>query len=67
MAQIITLTKPEKPATPKTYSVEVTNYPDNLMFTVDGIRVNSDSLRKIADELEKIVQIIRTDVVTGVV
>lgn len=70
MAEIIPLVRPERPAAipaPKSYSVDITLYPDDLLFTVNGIRVSPDSLTKIADELEKIAQIIRTDVVTGVV
>jgi len=64
MADVIPLALAKQP---KTYSVEVTKYPDNLLFTVDGIKVNPQSLFKIADELEKIAQIIRADVVTGAV
>lgn len=67
MADIITLTRPEKTEAPRCYSLDITQYPDNLHFTVNGIKVDSDSLFKIASELEKIAQIIRTDVVTGVV
>lgn len=67
MADVIELIKPVKPVQPKTYSVDITQYPNNLEFTVNGIKVNPESLTRIADELEKIAQIIRTDVVTGVV
>ncbi len=51
----------------KQYSVDITEYPDNIAFTVNGIKVNPESLRLIADQLEKIAQIIRTDVVTGAI
>jgi len=67
MADIIELVPTEKPALPKEYSVDITQYTDNLRFTLNGIKVNPDSLRKIADELEKIARIIRNDVVTGIV
>jgi hypothetical protein len=65
MADILTFQHTE----PKTesYSVDVTLLPDNLMFTVNGITRDSKALLKIADEMEQIARIIRTDVVTGVV
>lgn len=68
MADIIEFTKrvDEKNDT-NTYSVDISQYPDNLMFTVNGIEVSPESLSKIADQLERIAQIIRTDVVTRVV
>ncbi|MDE3059668.1 MAG: hypothetical protein KGJ06_01495 [Pseudomonadota bacterium] len=52
---------------PVSYSVDVTLYPDNLMFTVNDIKPDSSSLLRIADELERIARIIRTDVVVGLV
>lgn len=64
MADIIEFVKT---VTSKRYSLDITQYPDNLAFTVNGIKVNPESLRQIADQLEKIAQIIRTDVVTGAV
>jgi len=67
MADIIELTRPVKAVPPREYSLDIAQYPDDLTFTVKGITVNRDSLSKIADELEKIAQIIRTDVVTGIV
>lgn len=70
MADVINFVVPEKtveaPA-PRTYSVDIVQYPDNLAFTVNGIKVCPDSLYKIASELEKIAHIIRTDIVTGIV
>jgi hypothetical protein len=70
MADVIVFKTPEKAeaaVVPKTYNVEVTCYPDNLMFTINDIQVNSWSLQKVADELEKIAQIIRTDLITRVI
>jgi len=51
---------------PVSYSVDISLYPDNLEFTVSRIKTDAKSLLKIADELEKIARIIRTDVVTGI-
>lgn len=67
MADVIELSIPRKAVKPKAYSIDVTQYPDDLRFTVNNITVDGASLQKIADELEKIAQIIRTDVITGVV
>ena len=67
MADVIQLVVPERLPEPKAYSVDVTQYPDNLLFTVNNIRVDADSLHNIADALEKIAHIIRTDVITGTV
>jgi hypothetical protein len=63
MTNIIEFGKPK----PKTYSVDIEQYPGDLHFTVNGVKVNRDSLTKVADELERIVQIIRTDVLTGII
>lgn len=64
MAEIIPLSHTPKA---RSYSLDIEQYPDNLMFTLNGIKPNPESLRKVADELEKIAQIIRADVVTGAV
>ena len=64
MAKIIAFSRPVAPAC---YSVDISQYADDFLFTVNGIKVNKDTLSKIADQLEKIAQIIRADVVTGVV
>jgi len=67
MADIIELVLPEKSTPANIYSVDIVQYPDNLAFTVKDITVNPAALLKIAEDLEKVVQIIRNDVVTGVV
>ncbi len=67
MADVIELPALRKSSQPKMYSLDVTQFPDNIMFTVNDVRADADSLRQIADELEKIAHIIRTDVITGMV
>lgn len=50
---------------PMQYYLDVTVHPDNLAFTISRIKTDSQSLLKIAAELEKIASIIRSDVIVG--
>jgi hypothetical protein len=64
MADIITFDR-KVTVPPVQYSVAVTLEPGNLAFTLSEINTDARSLLKIASELERIAQIIRTDVVVG--
>jgi hypothetical protein len=51
---------------PKTYNVDIATYPNGyLEFTASGIKADKASLCRIAEELEKIASIIRSDVITA--
>jgi hypothetical protein len=50
---------------PRSYSVDVSAHSDGyLEFTASGVRADGASLSEIADELEKIASIIRSDVIS---
>jgi len=74
MATIINFLPPATPSQPdseskaRTYSLDISAFPDSYIeFTANNVKTDAKSLFKIADELEKIASIIRSDVLTAVV
>jgi hypothetical protein len=55
----------EEESTSEHYHLDVSLYPDDLRFTLRRVKVQPDALLKIAQELEQIASIIRSDVITG--